>query len=146
MSSRARLARLRRWPRAERALLARAVLLLAAYPLALRCFGLRRARAILAPAASAAPPLGAESICRVVACAARNLPWRPRCLPASLVAADFLAARGFDARLRLGVRREGGGIEAHAWVEHGGAPVFDVREPGARFASFDEAIFTGERA
>lgn len=145
MSFQARLARLRAWPRAERRLLARAVLLLAAYPLALRCLGVRRARAILAPAAFAAP-LGPASICRVIACAARNLPWRPRCLPACLVAADFLAASGFDACLRVGVRRVRHGIEAHAWIEHEGATLFDVREPGAHFEPFDEAISMGERA
>ena len=47
------------------------------------------------------------------------------CLPRALALRRFLHAHQVDAALRLGVRHTAAGIEGHAWVEIGGAPVHD---------------------
>lgn len=61
--------------------------------------------------------------------------WRATCL--YLGAAEVLLRRaaGEDARLRLGARRDGEGIGAHAWVESGGVPVGHEAGNAERFAA-----------
>ena len=49
----------------------------------------------------------------------------------------LLAREGIPAAVRIGVRREGVTIKAHAWVEHENAPVAEVQEVVAGFAVFD---------
>lgn len=51
------------------------------------------------------------------------------CLHRSLVLWWLLERRGFEAALRFGARKHEGRLEAHAWVEHAGAPVHQA-EPG----------------
>ena len=46
-------------------------------------------------------------------------PWA-RCLQRSLALCLWLNARGLRPVLRIGVRKNGATLEAHAWVEHGG--------------------------
>jgi hypothetical protein len=76
----------------------------------------------------------AASIPRAVRIAARRLPLRTTCLDRSRAARLLLAAAGVDARMRLGVRRrEGGGIEAHAWIEHRGRSLAGGRNPYVTF-------------
>ena len=58
----------------------------------------------------------AATIGRAVPAAARRLPWKPVCLPQALAAAFMLWRRGQPSCLCLGVRREGAGIAAHAWL------------------------------
>ena len=55
------------------------------------------------------------------------LPTDSRCLMRSLVLTNLLARRGIESRLVLGVR-PGEGFAAHAWVEHGSAPLLDPGE------------------
>lgn len=97
----------------------------------------------------AMPPTAAERatavrVARAVRRAAERGLFRPRCLARSLALAELLARRGIaGVQVRVGVRREGHALHAHAWVEHGGrvladdpsavaafAPLLDVR-PGA---------------
>ena len=58
------------------------------------------------------------------------------CLTQALTAHVLLRRRGRPAELRLGVAPNGGGLEAHAWVESGGRVIIgdaDVR----RYAPID---------
>lgn len=50
-------------------------------------------------------------------------PGAPPCLPRSLALRRFLARHGHAARLGLGLRREGGRFDGHAWVEAAGGVV-----------------------
>lgn len=53
----------------------------------------------------------------------RYLPLARTCLKESLVLLRLLRRRGVSAHLRLGVRKEGARLVAHAWIEHDGAPL-----------------------
>ena len=59
-------------------------------------------------------------------------PRRP-CLPQSLATRYLLARAGCSTELRIGVRRQGAGLAAHAWLEKDGVPVIDA-EGTASFA------------
>jgi hypothetical protein len=147
MPSRSRLWQLRP---AERSSLAQALVLLPLTALALWLVGFRRwhaALARLAPAgaAPAARDEGAEiararAVARMVEAAARRGPCRATCLPRSLVLWWLLRRRGIDADLRIGVRKDAGRLEAHAWVELRGAVLNDGDDVRARYAAFGRAI------
>jgi len=74
-----------------------------------------------------------ETLAHAVSMAAAAHPGAVRCLPRALALARLLAARGHAARVRIGVRKEGVGLAAHAWVEVGGAPVGEPEAIEARF-------------
>ncbi len=63
----------------------------------------------------------------LVAVAARHHFVRARCLEQALVCQRLLARRGVAAELRIGVRRAGAGLAAHAWLEAGGRPIGEPR-------------------
>jgi hypothetical protein len=117
----------------ERLLLLRVLVLLPAIGAALRLLGFNRTRALLegtAPAQNAClaggptgPAARTQPIARVVAIAARRGPYRATCLRESLALWWLLRRRGIPAELRIGVRKEGVALLAHAWVEQGGAPL-----------------------
>jgi hypothetical protein len=52
----------------------------------------------------------------------------------------LLRRRGIAGDLRIGVRKEAGRFEAHAWVELGGRVLNDNEDVGERFAAFGRAI------
>jgi hypothetical protein len=115
------LARYARLPAGERRLIEEAVALCAALRLALRTMpfaALRRCVALLAKtraSASATP----ERVAWAVEAAGRRV--GAACLAKAMAARVMLARRGHEGELRIGVARgEGGGIQAHAWVEQGG--------------------------
>ena len=55
------------------------------------------------------------------------------CLPRSIALQRLLADRGVTARLRVGVRKEGAELHAHAWVESAGRVVGEAEPVEARF-------------
>lgn len=63
----------------------------------------------------------------LVTVASRVVP-RAHCLTRSIVAQSLLAREGYLAEVRIGVRRTGDGLDAHAWLEHDGKPLFE--DPG----------------
>jgi hypothetical protein len=89
-----------------------------------------------------------ERLARAVSRAARLGVFRPRCLARALALSDLLTAHGVSGhRIRIGVRREGGTVIAHAWVELGAwvlgdtldstrtyAPLSDVHVAAVRFS------------
>lgn len=82
-------------------------------------------RRLLLPRRSPTPPTAPlDRIVWAVAASARRVP-DATCLTQALVAETLLRRAGHDATLHLGVARpaQGAGLEAHAWVESGGAVV-----------------------
>jgi hypothetical protein len=117
----------RRLPRQERWVLLQALALLPLTALALRWLGLRRWQTLLARwapdregEALAEPPLTAQAVARLVEVAGRFGLCRGTCLQRSVVLWWLLRRRRLGAELRIGVRRAGGRLAAHAWVECGG--------------------------
>jgi hypothetical protein len=53
-----------------------------------------------------------------VATAARNLPWKPVCLPQAVAAQWMLRRKGIPSTLYLGID-PAGNYDAHAWVRAG---------------------------
>jgi hypothetical protein len=64
------------------------------------------------------------------------------CLTRSLVLEWLLLRQGLPALLRIGVRRQSGQLEAHAWVEYGGMPVNDAADVARKFLPFQERVPT----
>jgi hypothetical protein len=131
---RRRLEKLRALAPWEWLLLAVLVLLLPTIGAALRLIGFNRTRALLERCAPPIPRTGAtggppgsrdtaQRIARLVAIAATRGAYRANCLRQSLALWWLLKRRGIEAALRIGVRKEGGALQAHAWVEHEGVPL-----------------------
>jgi hypothetical protein len=111
--------------------------LLPAIAAALRVFGFKRCyRWIQATAPSASASVSPEALVRVVRLAARHGIYSGNCLSQSLVLYQLLRRGRIDASLRIGVRRDGPQIEAHAWIEYEGLPLNDTADVVARFSSF----------
>jgi hypothetical protein len=68
------------------------------------------------------PPI--DRIAWLVRLAGRHARCRPTCLGEALVLAWTLRREGLEAILRIGVARQGGRLQAHAWLEHGGGVLF----------------------
>ena len=128
------LRKLRRWVTlapADRTAVIEAWLLLAAAKLSLRRLDLGRCQRLLAALPPRSRP-AEEPIERLAArlrgwigAAANNHLSSSRCLERALVLRAMLVRRGHQATLRIGVRRPGTGLEAHAWVEWDGVAVVD---------------------
>jgi hypothetical protein len=59
---------------------------------------------------------------------------RAQCLHRSLVLHRWLHGQGAPSVLRIGVRKEGAALKAHAWVELDGEVVYDDTNVGQGFA------------
>lgn len=123
----------------QRLIFLQALVMLPLVTAGVRMAGLRRIQALLAHASPRARG-DAEEIARLVMAAARNGPCRASCLARSLALQWFLRRRGIDTQLRLGVRKQAGRLEAHAWLERQGLPLVERREDFAGFAAFDQAV------
>lgn len=105
----------------ERALAIEAALLTVPTALSLRTLGTARTCAWLAywsrlPAADRAlPPVAdVEDLVRRVS---RVFPWSLQCLQTAVVQVAIERRHGSATELRIGVRRDGGAVLAHAWAE-----------------------------
>jgi hypothetical protein len=78
----------------------------------------------------------ASELSRLVSTAARFGIWPGNCLSRSLALCLLLRRHELEGHLRIGVRREGGQLEAHAWVESGGVPLNDASDVARRFPPF----------
>ncbi|HVR38369.1 MAG TPA: lasso peptide biosynthesis B2 protein [Thermoanaerobaculia bacterium] len=67
----------------------------------------------------------AIELARAVDRVARHLPLRTSCLDRAVALWWLLVRNGAGGALRIGVRREGDALAAHAWVEHEGEVLFD---------------------
>jgi hypothetical protein len=68
-----------------------------------------------------------------IAVVARHHPARARCLQRSLVLHRWLRQEGLPSYLRIGVRKDGSALRAHAWVELDGYVVNDLPAAVAAF-------------
>jgi hypothetical protein len=134
--SRARELTARQW-----GVLLRASFWLLAADLGLRLFGLPRTRALLASRRTAGPaaPLCESEIVRLVDRAARRQPGRATCLRRTLVLQRLLAQEGIATEMRIGVRKENGGLAAHAWLERHGRPLGEPAFIEEKFATLRDA-------
>jgi hypothetical protein len=64
----------------------------------------------------------------------------PSCLAKSLTLWWLLGRQGIPSELRVGVRKEGGNLEAHAWVEREGIALNEPEERHHHYAAFDAAL------
>jgi hypothetical protein len=97
------------------------------------------AQALLASSESVRPTADGGTIssaARAVARAAAHHLTPMTCLPRSLALQRMLARRGIAARVAIGVRKQGGSVAAHAWVEVGGEAVGEPEAIAERFLPF----------
>lgn len=109
---------------ADRRLLLRAMLAVQLVKMGLGVLPLRALRRLVMCVNGAgrykplAGPPSADRIAWAVGIACRRTIGRTTCLVKALATQVMLVAQGHAARLHLGVARgEGGGVQAHAWVE-----------------------------
>jgi hypothetical protein len=140
--------RLRRLGRPERRIVIAAAATLPAAWLALRLGGFRRSTAMLArfaPLPDGTPlrdgtAVSPEEIARLTYATARSLPFASNCLDRSLALCWLLRRRGIAAHLRIGARKDGEQLEAHAWVESRGVPLNDGDAQHRHFIPFEGAL------
>jgi Transglutaminase-like superfamily len=133
--------------RPTRGLFLRASVVLPLISISLRWRGFRKTKASLEHFLSA--PYGSQNsdaqirallTAQMVHAAARNGVGDPTCLEVSLALWWLLARQGIASELRVGIRKDGGTFEAHAWVEHGGQTLNDPEIQHHHFAAFDAAL------
>ena len=59
------------------------------------------------------------------------------CLEESLTLWHLLRMQGYEAKLRIGVRKTGGKFEAHAWVEYEGTALNQPEQVHQHYAAFE---------
>lgn len=64
----------------------------------------------------------------------------PSCLAKSLTLWWLLGRQGITSRLRIGIRKQNGKLEAHAWVEREGIALNEPEERHRHYAAFDAAF------
>lgn len=65
--------------------------------------------------------------------------FRLTCLPRSLALCRLLRERGHPAEVKIGVRREAGQLQAHAWVELHGEVLGEKLHPDWRLLPMEQA-------
>ncbi len=137
----------------ERRWLLQAWALLPLVRLLLRLLGLRQTQALLVRLtgnlAETEVEIGqvndiARNIARLVVSAARYNLISANCLPRSLVLWWLLRRNAIDAELRIGVRKQHGNFEAHAWVEVFGVALENQGGEEKRFTPFEASIMPPE--
>lgn len=130
-----------------RGVLLRAVALLPLISASLRFRGFRETQASLqkrlfGASGPSKPCLGPEAalIARIVRAAVRHSIGHPTCLEESLALWWLLGRQGIAGDLRIGVRKSGEKMEAHAWVECDGAVLNRQEEIHEHFTAFDAAF------
>jgi hypothetical protein len=140
----------RRLPGPDRLLFVQALAMVSLTGLALRCLGFRRWHATLARLTPAAPPRRTHDPSQLVREARRltallhvaclRAPSTPTCLHRSLTLWWLLRRRGLASDLRIGVRKAGNRLEAHAWVESQNRVLNDRDDVHLTYTPFDRAI------
>jgi len=64
------------------------------------------------------------------------------CLAKSLTLWCLLGRQGIASQLRIGIRKEDGGVAAHAWVEREGVALNEPDDHHRHYAAFDKAFAT----
>ena len=84
-------------------------------------------------------PESIASIIHTVRLAVRYSPWS-NCLRKSLVLWYLLRCRGLNSELRIGMRRQDGVFQAHAWIEHQGQVLNDIQGIRQLYSTFAKPI------
>lgn len=128
----------------ERRLVAAAVLLLGLTRWSLRWLGWRKTERLASrwvrprQPAPAGARLHPDRIARLVAHAAA-LTGAP-CLPQALVLVWLLEREGWSGDLRVGVRKDASGLQAHAWVEVAGRVLAPAGDAPERYSPFERSL------
>lgn len=77
-----------------------------------------------------------QSASRMLEAASRRGIVRGNCLSRSIALCWLLRRRGIPAQLRIGARKIGNQLEAHAWVEVAGRAINDADDVQTRYAPF----------
>lgn len=78
-----------------------------------------------------------QSIARLVSIAANHGLFRANCLRKSLAIWWLLKRKGITTKLSIGVNKESGNFNAHAWVEWQGTILIDSADVRERFSVFE---------
>jgi hypothetical protein len=135
----------------ELMLLIQALLLLPLVAFGIKCFGFRRFYGSIAnlnrrkdKGQEREGIKSARAIAKLVEIASRHGLYKPNCLQKSLLLWWLLQRRSIESELRIGVRKKGEILEAHAWVEYQGCVLNDRSDVDQTFAPFAEAIMPVE--
>ena len=138
------LARFNRLAPKERKFLIAAAATLPIVWVRLRVSGLASAQRWVGTRTGASPsnpaPGEVQRLATLVSIAARYVPLPSTCLTRSLALVALLKTQGIQSQLRIGVRKDGAALDAHAWVEYAGIPVNDSPDVAQRFAMFSEPL------
>jgi transglutaminase superfamily protein len=134
--------------RSAQRLFLRALMILPLVSLSLRLRGFQPTRSTLQKTLSPSiVPMGADSAgprasltSHMVQAADRHGLVHPSCLAKSLTLWWLLGEQGITSRLRIGIRKENGKLEAHAWVEREGVALNEPEEQHRHYAAFDAAL------
>jgi len=137
--------KLKKLSRKELKVLLQAVVLLPLIALLMKFLGFRRLYGTMAklshqPNRGETQLLGAKVTNRLVEIASRYGLYRANCLQKSLVLWWLLRWQDMESELRIGVRKQEGLLEAHAWIEYQGCVLNDRSDVDQRFAPFAGAI------
>ncbi len=131
----------------ERSLFLQALILLPFVALSVQLWGMRRTQSLLAQLSqqtrsvqSAVLLPKVEKTARMVRIAARYSVLWTNCLKKSLVLWFLLRRQGIESELRIGVRRDQGEFQAHAWVEYEGIVLNDTQNVRQKFVMFERPI------
>jgi Transglutaminase-like superfamily len=132
-------------PVAQTWVLVQACVLVPLTAVALRWLGFRRWQRILerwsrSSAACAGGKLDAPTIAQLVQAAARRCAGRDSCLTEALVLWWLFRRHDLGGELRIGVRKQAGQLQAHAWVEYRGQALNDAGDGPNGFVPFEAAI------
>jgi len=86
------------------------------------------------------PREAVQATCRMVRAALRYSLAQYTCLEESLALWYLLRKQGIAACLRIGVRKEYGKFEAHAWVEYGGEALNQDEAMHRHYAAFEQDL------
>ena len=131
--------------RHDRWLIVRAFVWLGLLELGLRVLGFRRLTQRPWLPATAERPVGEGELRRAmryawaISLAGRHHAVHARCLLLSLTLHHWLRREWLPSRLRIGVRKDGGALLAHAWVELDGQVVNDTAASVAAFVPLGRA-------
>ncbi len=93
---------------------------------------------IPARVAPAGAPEPLQSACRMVRAAVHYSFAKFTCLEESLALWYLLRQLGIPARLRIGVRKNNGKFQAHAWVVHDGVALNQTEAEHEHYAAFEK--------
>ncbi len=123
-----------------------AILLLPMFALLLNSIGFKKTQTFLSNHLPKKPKISihedmqleeAQSVARMVSIAANHGLYSANCLKKSLLTWWLLGRRGIATDLKIGVNKETGDFNAHAWVEYRGNVLIDATDIEDRFSAFD---------